>query len=159
LDIMRYTIIDQVGTISFVADCEVLEILVAACAENPANTADLLALSSKYDPRVEDYVSSGLAIFDEHNVPGEYASIHSALKHLAPHELPVFRVIDSETRRMSLHPVKAGIVLFNLRARRIIQVQNTYSEVQRRGRLIQRTDSGRNRVLRYELPATWIIVP
>jgi hypothetical protein len=71
----------------------------------------------------------------------------------------VFRVIDSETRRMSLHPVKAGIVLFNLRARRIIQVQNTYSEVQRRGRLIQRTDSGRNRVLRYELPATWIIVP
>ena len=156
---MRFTIIDEQGAISFVAACESLNAVVAACAENPRTATELLALTRRYDTHLEDYVTCGLAIFDEHNADGNLDAIHSALRHCAPHEQPVFRVADAETRRASLQSVKAGIVIFNLVARRIVQVQNTYAEIRRRGRLVVQDDVGHSRVYRYELPANWAIVP
>lgn len=155
---MRYTTIDEKGAVSFVAHCDFLAILVAACAENPTNLEDLLAHASRYDSRLEDYVTSGLAIFDEHNVEGHYEAIHSALRYCQPHEMPVFRVVDPPTRRASLQPVKAGLVIFNLRARRIVQMQNSFAEIRRRGRLVEHAGVA-PRVVRYELPPSWEIVP
>jgi hypothetical protein len=35
---------------------------------------------------------------------------------------------DERTRQASLQPVKAGVIIFNPRNRRIVQIQNTYSE-------------------------------
>ena len=76
---------------------------------------------------------SPLAVFDEHNAYGNFTAIHSALDHLRPHELPPFRVVDDRTRQASLQPVKAGAIIFNLPKRRIVQIQNTFSDVQRMG--------------------------
>lgn len=132
MNLMRYTIVDANGTISFVAHCEALGALVAGCASCPTRLDQLLLATQRYDSRLHDYVSSGLAVFDEHNGPGNYEAINAALTHLPPHEVPVFRVVDDRTREASLSPVKAGVILFNLRARRIVQIQNTYADLSRR---------------------------
>ena len=155
---MRFTVIDGRGGVSFVAGPASLATMVAACAQNPATFLAWLRLVGQLEPQLEDYVSSGLAVFDEHNLPGHYETIRSALRFLRPHELPPFRVVDAATREASLRQVKAGIVIFNLPARRIVQVQNTYQEIKRKGRVVVGAGTSR-KVVRYELPVSWTIVP
>lgn len=159
MNVMRYTVVGDSATVSFVAGCESLPTLVAACAGNPRTVEQLMAFVARYEPKLAEYVACGLAVFAEHNVEGHSEAICSALKYCPPHEQPVFRVVDGETRRASLQPVKAGIVIFNLPARRIVQIHNTYAEIRRKGRVIVRDAVGKPRVFRYELPANWVIVP
>ena len=75
----------------------------------------------------KDFVLNGLAMFDEHNSKESYMHIHNAIDYAGEqrshHQIPVFRVVDETTRDASLQPVKAGLVIFNLKERRIIQVQ------------------------------------
>src|SRR5206468_10691387 len=120
--------------------------------------------STRYDTELKDYVLNGLAMFDEHNARGNYAHIHGAISHAdeqrAHHQIPAFRVVDEATRNASLQPVKAGLVLFNLKARRIIQVHNTYDEVKRRDRgRIHEGGQPTRRLFHYELPKEWQILP
>jgi hypothetical protein len=157
---MRYTIVYQGGGISFVADCEFLGALVAACAANPRTYEDLLQGVDEYDKRIREYVLNSLAIFDEHNVDGHYDAIHQVLAETRPANVPVFRIVDDLTRQASLQPVPTGLILFNLKDHRIVQVQNTYHNVERKGRI--RLHDGKawtRRIQRYELPTTWSIVP
>lgn len=160
MNVMRFTILDSRGTISFVADCYALGALVAACADNPLTVKSLLERASCFHRRLWDYVSSGLAIFDEHNVDGHLEPIHAALQYCAPHEVPVFRVVDDVTRQASLTPVKAGVVLFNLPVKRIVQIQNSFGDIERAGR-IRVHDGTRvtNEIQRYKLPSDWSLVP
>ena len=70
------------------------------------------------------------------------------------------RVVDDVTRNASLQPVKAGGFVINLRAKRIVQIQNSYQEITRSGRV--RVFDGthpRGRLLSYRLPDEWSIVP
>lgn len=160
MNVMRFTIIDARGAVSFVAPCDALLALVAACADNPSAHEELLRRAGRFSPQLEGYVLSGLAVFDEHNADGSYGAILSALQHLRPHEVPPFRVVEDVTRQASLDAVGAGVVLFNLLDRRIVQVQNSYNEVRRRGRV--RVYDGTRRsgeIHRYELPPSWDIVP
>ncbi|MCL5026433.1 MAG: hypothetical protein M1531_08070 [Chloroflexi bacterium] len=154
---MRYTIIDRSGAVSFVADCAALNRIVAACAANPPDLPHFLSEVAYLEPQLAEYVESGLAVFDEHNLPEKHDSIHQAIAYCRPHELPVFRVVDDVTRQASLQPVKAGVVIFNLLAHRIVQIQNTYAEIRRQGRFLVRVPE--RRVHRYELPADWALVP
>lgn len=159
-DVMRFTVVDPRGKVSFVAPCYALEALVAACSHEPRTLEELLEFVAPYFADLREYVLSGLAVFDEHNSEDNYRHIHAALDFCRPAETPVFRVVDERTQEASLQPVRAGVVLFNLVKRRIVQIHNTYSEVKRRGRV--RVVEGRrptNRVLRYELPITWALVP
>jgi len=160
MNVMRYTIIDDRGGVSFVGHCDLSTALVAGCSHNPSSLEQLLERADSYYHSVRDYVLNGLAVFDEHNADGHYESIHEALESRPPAETPVFRVVDDATREASLRPVKAGAIIFNLMAKRIIQMQNTYSEIRRRGggRLF---DGQRltNRVFRYQLPEDWTLVP
>ena len=126
---MRYTVIDQQGTVSFVAPCEALPALLTGCFQGATSVEDLMSRLDRRQRRMVEYVTSGLAVFDEHNAPGNYEAIHQALDYCAPHELPVFRVVDDRTRQASLQPVKAGVIIFNLIKRRIVQIQNTYAEI------------------------------
>jgi hypothetical protein len=126
---MRYTVIDGRGTVSFIAECDALPLLVSGCADGARTLESLLDAVARRNPRIRGYVTSGLAVFDEHNTPERHEAIRSAIKHLRPHELPVFRVVDDVTRQASLQAVKAGVIIFNLRSRRIIQIQNTYAEI------------------------------
>ncbi len=163
---MRFTIIDPNGTVSFIAPCNGLKALVAACSRQPApNTVyELLAATAPYDDRLGDTVLNALAGFDERNSREQHANFDAAIKLFAAdkrdHELPPFRVVDDVTREISLTPVKAGVVLFNLTQKRIIQVQNTYAEVKRedRGR-IHRDGQPTRQLYHYQLPPDWSILP
>ena len=71
-----------------------------------------------------------------------------------------FTVVDPRTEEVSLSPVRAGVVVFNLVAKRIVQLQNTYSEIRRKGRVrVVRNNQPTDRVYRYELPPDWSLVP
>lgn len=160
MNLMRYTIIDHGGVVSFVAHCDALSAIVAACAQNPRTLEELLEAAEGYYRPLREYVLCGLAVFDEHNVPGRYQAIHAALKILRPQETPLFRVVDEVTRQASLQPVKAGIIIFNLPSKRIVQVMNSYAEIQREGR--GRVHDGQRptgRTFRYRLPREWALVP
>src|ERR671933_557432 len=100
--VMRFTVIDHTGTVSFVAPCTALKALVAACSKAPSDLEGLLSASTRYDNELKDYV-------DEQR---------------SQHSVPPLRGGDDATRRASLEPVKAGLVLFNLKDRRIVQVHN-----------------------------------
>ena len=160
MNLMRCTIVEPAGAISFVVDGDALPALVAACASNPTSAEELLTRADPLYRDLRERVLNGLALFDERNTPGRAAAIHAALDVCAPHEQPVFRVVDERTREASLQPVKAGAVLFNLVAKRIVQLQNSYREINRSGR--QRVFDGQrltNRVFSYRLPTDWAIVP
>ena len=160
MQLMRYTIIDRGGKVSFVGPCVALEALVAGCARQPRTLGELLDAAAPYNSSLREIVLSGLAVFDEHNSPANYRNFLAALEYCRPADLPVFRVLDERTQEAALTPVKAGVVVFNLIEKRIIQIQNTYNEIRRRGR-VRITEDGRptNRVRKYELPADWSLVP
>jgi hypothetical protein len=160
MNVLRCTLIDQTGGISFVADAEALPALLRACQHGPVTAAELLHLAEPYYHGLEERVLNGLAMFDERNVPGHYEAVHQALSFCAPHEQPPFRVVDDRTRDASLQPVKAGAVLFNLLRKRIVQIQNSYREITRsgRGRIFDGERLTR-RIFDYELPSEWQLVP
>lgn len=162
--VMRFTVIDNEGAVSFVAPCNALKALVAACSKQPSDLESLLAATTRYDTDLRDNVLNGLAVFDEHNTNGSFQQIHRAIDYAgeqrSQHSIPAFRVVDATTREASLSPVKAGLVLFNLKEQRIIQVQNTYDNVRRkdRGRIHEGGEPTR-RLYHYDLPPNWQIVP
>ncbi len=159
-DVMRFTVLDEQGTVSFVVHSSALTALVAACAEDPATLRELLEASQRYDRTLRDYVLNGLAVFDEYNVPENPQAIHNQLDSLPAPETPVFRVVDERTRDVSLESVKAGVVLFNLPRKRIVQIQNMYDTIERAGKV--NYHNGRflsRREFEYELPPGWSIVP
>ncbi len=160
MNIMRYTVIDPTGTISFVASCDALIPLVAGCARDPRTLEELLSFADEYAAGIKEQVLCSLSVFDEHNTVENHAAIDGALVHLKPHELPTFRVFDDRTRQASLTPVHAGIVVFNLRAKRIVQIQNSFAEIRRKGRArAAQPASPDRRLIKYELPSYWSLVP
>lgn len=160
MNVMRYTVIDRRGAVSFVAHCHALTALVAACAWSPTDLREFLDIGEGYYRGIREYVSSGLAVFDEHNTADNPEAIHAALRVCRPFEVPVFRVVDEVTGQASLQPVKAGLILFNLLDKRIVQIMNSYAEIQRGG-LVRFYDGERwaGGVFRYELPLEWALVP
>ena len=163
--VMRFTVIAPEGTVSFVAPCNAMKALVAACSRvSPTSLETLLAASTPYDTELRDYILNGLSLFDEHNGMASYEHIHNAIDYAneqrAQHNIPVFRVVDEITREASLQPVKAGLVLFNLKERRIIQVQNTYADIKRRDRgRVHEGGHPTKRLYHYELPLDWQLLP
>ncbi len=160
MNLMRYTVVDGAGRVSFLGSCSALDKLVAACAQNPGSLVDLLRIADALGAEIGPYVLSGLAVFDEHNLPGNYERIHAAIAHMPATELPVFRVVDEPTSAISLQPISAGAVLFNLPAKRIVQIQNTFREIGRSGIVRLRDAFGKQtKVHRYRLPAEWKLTP
>src|SRR4030042_4134680 len=133
MNLIRCAAVDRQGAISFVAHGDALPALVAACAANPYSLDELLDRSDPYYGNLREYVQAGLAVFDELNVRGRYDAIHGTLRRTPSHEQPVFRIVDSLTREASLRPVKAGAIIFNLKAKRIVKVMNSYREIRRSG--------------------------
>lgn len=216
--VMRYTLIDKSGTISFIAPWNTLKALVAGCSRRPApeDLLTLLEAASKYDSGLQDYVLNGLAVFDEHYTArdainsGEKTELNAQLERelrelldksselperppseteagifvrpleeekteityeellekqrqlrgVALSRHPVLKVLDDETRRESLEPVKIGLVIFNLPAKRIIQVQNSYGVLKRsdRGRYFEHGQPT-DRLYFYRLPTNWSLLP
>ena len=102
MNVLRCTIIDDSGGVSFLTHGDALPALVAACTSNPATFEAMLARADDYYHDLSDYVYSGLAVFDEHNTRGNYGAIHKALTTLPRYRQPVFRIVDDLTREASL---------------------------------------------------------
>ena len=160
MGLMRFTVVDTRSTVSFIGPDRALHALVAACAGGADSVEDLLDRVAPFVGELRERVLSGLAVFDEHNSRGNTRWIHAAFDYCRREEVPVFRVLDDRTREISLSPVWAGAVVFNLKARRIVQIQNTYSDIKRKGRLrvLEGATAG-NRIQRYELGPEWTVVP
>jgi hypothetical protein len=160
MGMMRFTIVDNASTISFIGPDRALHAIVACCADGAQTIEDLLERVAQFSTDLRDRVMSGLAVFDEHNSRDNCRWIHAAFDYCSREEVPVFRVLDARTREVSLSPVWAGVVVFNLKARRIVQIHNTYADIQRKGRLrIMEGARPTNRVQRYELGPEWTVVP
>src|SRR5215216_3514623 len=156
MNLLRFTLIDHAGAVSFVADADVLPALLRGCQQGPSTSAELLHHAESYYHGIEERVLNGLAMFDERNVPGHYEAVHQALAFCAPHEQPPFRVVDDETREASLRPAKAGVILFNLARKRIVQIHNSYREITRRGRGRVYDGKALTRAsFEYRLPGEW----
>jgi len=160
MNLFRFTVIDCTGGISFIAHGDALPALLKACSDGPDTVSGLLEGVNPYYRSLRDYVLNGLAVFDEHNAHGNHDAIASAFDVCRPHEQPVFRIVDDRTREESLRPVKAGAIIFNLCAKRIVQIQNTYREISRdgRGRIFD-GENMTNSIFQYRLPAEWQLVP
>jgi hypothetical protein len=157
---MRFTVVDASGAVSFVAPAYLLKALVAACSHRPSDLRALLALVDRYDAGSAERVLPALAVFDEHNTREHSAAFRARIEGRSGHELPPFRVVDEATRRLSLEPAGAGLVVFNLPARRIVQIQNSFGEVRRqdRGRM-RREGEPTGAFYHYRLPEDWSLLP
>lgn len=157
---MRFTIVDPRGAISFVGDGFLMLPLVAACASNPRSLQEMLARVDQIDRRLRDRILSGLAVFDEYNVEGNYQAINRALAENVDGPEPVFRVVDEVTRQRSLEPTKTGLLIFNLKDHRIVQVINHFYAVERSGEVhLHNGERYSRRTMTYSLPESWSIVP
>jgi len=141
---MRFNVIDDEGTISLVGPAHMMKMLAAACAKTPSNHRALLGLAEGYDPR---WVTTAMASLD-------------AAPRLDDGATLAFRVVDEVTRRQSLEPEPTGLVVYNLVAKRIIQIHNCYASLRRKDRGRLRRDGRPVRAYYwYELPTDWSIVP
>lgn len=157
---MRFTVVDPRGAISFVGDGFLMLPLVAACASNPRSLAEMLARVDQIDRRLRDRILSGLAVFDEHNVEGDYTEIRETLRERRGKDEPVFRVVDDLTRERSLEPTRTGLIIFNLKDHRIVQVLNHFYAVERSGEVhLHNGERYSRRTVSYSLPESWSIVP
>lgn len=160
MTVMRLTIIDAAGAVSLVSPPHGAKVFTAACSKDPGTLPELLEHASSYDAELVASLLDGLAVFDEHNVAHNYVAVHTALRTAPPEGSPPFRVVDEVTRTASVTPTGHGLVLFNLDARRIVQVQNSYGALQRRDRgRVRAQGRPTRRLYRYELPSKWRLIP
>ena len=160
MSVMRLTVIDGEGTTSFVAPGHALKMLTAACRRRPADHRALLEMAEEYDPRLAGGILRQLARFDAGLAEAVPATMDARAQDGEAEDEPPFRVIDDATQRRSLEPARAGLVVFNLPAKRIVQIQNSYGDLQRKDRGRLRRDGRPVRAYySYELPPDWRIVP
>jgi hypothetical protein len=160
VSVIRFTVVDTEGTTSFVGPCHTIKMLVAACSRNPATMNELLEYTRPFDESFVDDVRSGLSVFDEHNTREDTHAFYEWKHEVSNRQLPPFRIYDETMRQESLKPAGTGLVVLNLKEQRIVQVQNSYEDVQRqdRGR-IRREGEPTPILYRYKLPDAWRIVP
>lgn len=159
-NLFRFNVVDARGVASFVGPAHALKIIAAACSRGADNVHTLLDIAVDYDADWATAVKSGLYVFDEHNITElsePYKRVGLPDDELALHP---FRVLNAETRRRSMEPARLGLVVINLRERRIIQIQNSYADLMRtdRGR-IRRDGRPTRHVYAYDLPDAWNILP
>lgn len=160
VSLFRFNVTDGSTIISFVGPAHGLKAIAAACAKNPETVSQFLEFARRYDPEWIEEVRLGLMVFDEHN-DGELSSAYEAnITEANDEDHRAFRVIDATTRARSNQPARLGLVVVNLREHRIIQVQNSYGELARKGRgRIRENGRPTRSYFHYELPEMWSIVP
>ena len=142
---MRFTIIDDAGAVTFTAPPHVRKMLAAAASRGPVTADELLRLAEEYDPQFFGQL---------------LASSSRSENGAGPAKSGLLAVDGDESRRQSMAPAPLGLLVFNLPARRIVQVQNSYGDLQRKDRGRLRRDGRPVRAYyRYAFPDDWSIVP
>lgn len=159
-NVFRFNVVDGSGSVSFVGPGHGLKVMAAACSHGPSRVQDLLSFASRYDADWASAVIGGLCVFDEHNVEGIADRFEAVIRSEDDASHRPFRVVNGLTRRRSMMPARLGLVVFNLKERRIIQIHNSYADLARRGRgRIRKQGRPTGSLFHYELPDGWRIVP
>lgn len=159
-NVFRFNVVDGTGSVSFVGPGHGLKVIAAACSHGPNRIQDLLLDARRYDPQWASTVLGGLSVFDEHNVESITSGYQQAIASEDDIQHQPFRVVDGLTRSRSMVPARLGLIVINLKEKRIIQIHNSYADLSRRGRGRIRKEGRPTRSLfHYELPETWRIVP
>ena len=156
----RINLIDERGTISLLAPPHGPKMLTAVAGLGLETSRRMLEAVSVMDTDWIRQVQSQLAMFDEFNVDELDEGWRDIVEESDTIVHPAFRVLDGVTRSRSLVPGSLGLIVFNLKQKRIIQVHNSWDE-------LSRTGEGRYRVegdpeehkYTYSLPETWSLVP
>lgn len=156
----RINMVDQRGTVSFLAPSHAPKMLTAVIARGGNTVRDVLESVAGYDEDWANRVKGQLALFDEFNV-ASLAPEWRQVVLIDDHDShPAFRVIDEETRARSNEAAALGLIVFNLSEHRIIQVKNVGPVINRQGVGRYREDGvPSNRTYRYTLPDNWLLVP
>ncbi len=159
-NVFRFNVVDDEGSISFIGPAHGLKVLAAACSHGAENVADLLGWATRYDQAWADDIRAGLFIFDEHNLGTLSACFEPLVESSDDLSHQPFRIVDRVTRARSMKPARLGLIVINLRAKRIIQIHNSYADLGRTGRGRIRANGRPTRSLfQYHLPDPWRIVP
>src|SRR6188472_2040485 len=106
---MRFTIVDDRTTTSFLAPPHVLKAIAACCARGASTTRDVLSMLAKYDACLASEIREQLSVFREHNTNIDTrwicARFDKELEEAGP-----FDVLDERTKRASLEPTRLGLV-------------------------------------------------
>src|SRR5947209_14409022 len=103
---LRFTVVDNRGTVSFVGDSFYLQPLLAGCASGVRMLDELLNAADVIDKRIREQVLNGLAVFDEYNSEENHTSIRAQISLLEGEHGPVLRVLDDVTRAESNRPTR-----------------------------------------------------
>ncbi len=157
---VRFTVADADTTVSFAGPGHAIKMIVAACSRDANSFPEILEVLGKLDDDLASFVRYGLARFDEHNIPEDTRAFERLMSNLPDDELPPFRVFNPVTRNASLNPGRLGLIVFNLRSRRIVQVLNHYGEIHRndRGR-IRKSGEPSRALYHYHLSPDWALLP
>lgn len=159
-NLFRFNLVDQNTAVSVVGPAHGLKVLAAGCSFGPDSISDLLVQAQPFDSEWIERIRFGLMVFDEHNVRELSAASRAAIQTEGDMDHPPFRIFDSATRTRSMVPAALGLVIVNLKTRRIIQIHNSYADLRRKGRGRIRAQGKPTRSLfHYELPEAWSIVP
>ncbi|MGB3329761.1 MAG: hypothetical protein WBA46_12450, partial [Thermomicrobiales bacterium] len=158
-NLFRFNVIDQRGVSSFVGPAHALKVIAAACSQGAESLQSVLKVADEYDAEWARDVRLGLHRFDEHNIDSLSAGFARVGERDSEEAFHPFRVLDATTRQRSMQPASLGLVVFNLKERRIIQIQNRYSELMRndRGR-VRRNGLPTRQLFSYSLSDAWSIV-
>ncbi|MEZ4523887.1 MAG: hypothetical protein R3A46_19975 [Thermomicrobiales bacterium] len=157
---VRITITDSTTTTSFLSPGHAIKMFVAACSHDVPSMDAMFEVVGHLDSALVEEVRHGLARFDEHNVEDDTTAFDRKLAVTPADQLPPFRVLNPELRNASLEPARLGLILFNLKSKRIVQILNHYGEINRsdRGRVRVSGEPVR-RLYRYELSSDWALLP
>ena len=158
--LLRFTVIDSEGTISFGAPGHMAKMMAAACAHDPATIDQVLGTLTSLDPVAADSLRHGLARFDEFVVRDDATSIEDWMAQNDPLDGTPFRLIDPGLREATLSPLPLGLIMVNLPDKRIVQIENRYGPILRKDRGRMRRDGEPiAQVYTYELSSDWSLLP
>lgn len=157
MDVFRLNVIDESGAVSFLGPAHAVKAVAAACSHGAATWQQVLLRTQRYDPDWTSAVRRGILSFEEHHEPSD-DPVPPPETTFEPGE--PFRIWDAETRQESMVPGRLGLVIYNLKEQRIIQVQNCYGELKRKGRgRIRINGRPTPTIYHYDLPEDWAILP
>ncbi len=156
----RVNLIDERGTVSLLTPPHGPKMLTAVAGLGLESSRDMLEAVRSMDADWIRQVKSQLAMFDEFNVDSLDEGWQEMIEEADTVVHPAFRVIDGVTRSRSLVPGSLGLIVFNLKQRRIIQVHNSWDELERTGEGRYRVEGdAEEHMYSYSLPETWSLVP
>ncbi len=151
----RFNVIDEQGTVSFLGPRHGSKMVAAACGANHRSLDSMLTYLEALDEVWAADIARGLREFDARR--DQRAHVDAAID-VDWHE--PFRVVDAETRAQSMRISSLGLFVVNLKARRIVQVDNRSTDLTKVGKGRVRRNGRPTRMLfRYDLSPEWDLVP